>query len=91
MTEMSAVKRAWKVCIEAQTKAAKIFWEATTQAREAHDETVAQAMRIYEEVLAQAKKEAVGKCPECGLPATHPSGLCRDCHQSKLETEEAEG
>ena len=56
--EMSTVKRAWKICIEAQTKAAKTFWEATTQAREAHDETVAQAMRIYEEVLSQAEKEA---------------------------------
>ncbi len=33
----------------------------------------------------EKEEEAVGKCPECGLPATHPSGLCRDCHQSKLE------
>jgi len=34
------------------------------------------------------KEEDLGdKCLECGLPATHPSGLCRDCHQSKLEAE----
>ena len=33
-------------------------------------------------------EEPVGKCPECGGPATHPSGLCRDCHQAKLEGEE---
>lgn len=30
----------------------------------------------------------VDNCPECGGPATHPSGLCRDCHQAKLEHEE---
>ena len=24
-------------------------------------------------------------CPECNGAATHPSGLCRDCHQSTLE------
>ena len=24
-------------------------------------------------------------CPQCDSPATHPSGLCRDCHQAKLE------
>ena len=33
------------------------------------------------------ENETVDKCPECGLPATHPSGLCRDCYQSKLEAE----
>jgi len=27
-------------------------------------------------------------CPECDGPATHPSGLCRDCYQGKLESEE---
>ena len=27
----------------------------------------------------------IGTCPDCGSPATHPSGLCRDCHQAKLE------
>ena len=26
-------------------------------------------------------------CPECEGPATHPSGLCRDCHQAILELE----
>jgi len=30
----------------------------------------------------------LGKCRECGLPATHPSGLCRDCFQSNLEAED---
>ena len=30
-------------------------------------------------------EEPIEKCPECGAPATHPSGLCRDCHQAKLE------
>ena len=30
----------------------------------------------------------LGKCPECGGPATLSSGLCRDCHQGKLEAEE---
>lgn len=34
----------------------------------------------------RAKEE--GKCPECSGPATHPSGLCRDCHQSKLEAKD---
>ena len=29
------------------------------------------------------------KCPDCGSPATHPSGLCRDCYQAKLETEKS--
>lgn len=24
-------------------------------------------------------------CPKCDLPATYPSGLCRDCHQASLE------
>lgn len=33
-------------------------------------------------------EEPVGKCPECGGPATHPSGLCQDCRQAKLEAEE---
>lgn len=28
------------------------------------------------------------QCPECGGPATHPSGLCRSCYQGKLESEE---
>ncbi len=28
------------------------------------------------------------KCSDCGSPATHPSGLCRDCHQAKVEAEE---
>ncbi len=31
------------------------------------------------------KEKPFDKCPDCGLPATHPSGLCRDCHQAKLE------
>jgi len=39
--------------------------------------------RLYEEC-----NEVLGKCPECGGPATHPSGLCRDCLQAKLEAEE---
>ena len=26
-----------------------------------------------------------GKCSECPQPSTHPSGLCRDCYQAKLE------
>ncbi len=34
------------------------------------------------------KEEEIGKCSKCGLPATHPSGLCRDCHQAKLEAED---
>ncbi len=28
------------------------------------------------------------KCSDCGSPATHPSGLCRDCYQAKVEEEE---
>ncbi len=31
--------------------------------------------------------DELGDCPKCGLPATHPSGLCRDCHQASLEAE----
>lgn len=27
------------------------------------------------------------RCPDCDGPATHPSGLCRDCHQAILELE----
>ena len=38
---------------------------------------------------AQAEKikmeMGIGMCPDCGTPATHPSGLCRDCYQAKLE------
>ena len=30
----------------------------------------------------------IGICPDCGSPATHPSGICRDCHQAKLERDE---
>lgn len=35
----------------------------------------------------KASEEAFEECPECGAPATHPSGLCRDCHQAKLWSE----
>lgn len=50
------------------------------------------AKRAFAEPQVSDQKEAEDlgdKCPECGLPATHPSGLCRDCHQGKLESEEA--
>lgn len=30
-------------------------------------------------------EESFKKCSKCGLPATHSSGLCRDCHQAILE------
>ena len=40
--------------------------------------------------LENIEDQAVDKCPECDGPATHPSGLCRDCHQGKLESEEAQ-
>ncbi len=42
------------------------------------------------ENIEDQENEAVDKCPECDGPATHPSGLCRDCHQGKLESEEAQ-
>ena len=44
-----------------------------------------------EEVVAVGKELRTPgdeKCPECGAPATHPSGICRDCHQAKLEAGE---
>ena len=29
--------------------------------------------------------ERARTCPECSGPATHPSGLCRDCYQASRE------
>ncbi len=32
-----------------------------------------------------SQEAELSECPQCSGPATHPSGLCRDCHQAKLE------
>ena len=50
-------------------------------------EPLTDCMILYLSRRLDELKEAVNKCPECGGPATHPSGWCRDCHQSKLEAE----
>ncbi len=34
--------------------------------------------------------ERARTCPDCGMPATHPSGLCRDCHQATLELKDTD-
>lgn len=40
------------------------------------------------EITDNLERGIIGICPDCGCPATHPSGLCRDCYQAKLEGDE---
>ncbi len=78
-----------KLYVNTVKKAMNDRREALAPARNAYRE--AEVKSMIQEVEAKIKEslseevEDIGKCPECGLPATHPSGVCRDCHQASLE------
>ena len=66
-------------------------WDADNKPSEIYDDPYCPACKlrwVAMDTEPDARASTKDKCPDCGGPATHPSGLCRDCYQGKLESEE---